>query len=75
VVACRAAPTGGKANRAVLELVADWLDVPHTAVRWERAGSARAKVLEVDGLTDRDVEQRLRHSSSRAGLRAPPLEG
>jgi uncharacterized protein YggU (UPF0235/DUF167 family) len=60
VVSCRAPPTGGRANRAVVILVADWLELPHTAVRWTKAGSSRAKVLSVDGITDVEAARRLR---------------
>jgi len=72
-VACRAAPTGGQANRAVLELVAEWLEVPRASVRWKIAGSARTKELEVDELTDREAVDRMRRSSTRAGSRNPSL--
>jgi uncharacterized protein YggU (UPF0235/DUF167 family) len=60
VVSCRAPPTGGRANRAVANLVADWLELPHTAVRWEKAGSSHAKVLSAAGITDTEAARRLR---------------
>jgi uncharacterized protein YggU (UPF0235/DUF167 family) len=59
VVSCRAAPTGGAANRAVAILVADWLGLPHSAVHWVQAGASRAKILQADDLTDLDATKRL----------------
>lgn len=69
VVACRAPPARGAANDAVAALVAGWLHVPPRSVHWERAGSSRAKVLEVDDLPEAEVERRLRAA---AGGRADP---
>lgn len=60
VVACRAPPVGGKANRAVAVLIAGWLEVPVSSVRWVRAGSSPAKALWADGVTDAEVGLRLR---------------
>ncbi|MGP8072272.1 MAG: DUF167 domain-containing protein [Thermoplasmata archaeon] len=60
VVACREPPVSGRANRAVAGLVAGWLAVPPSSVRWEQAGTSRAKLLVVEGLEDREVEARLR---------------
>jgi len=59
VVACRAPPSEGAANRAVALLVAGWLDVPAASVRWSKAGSSHAKMILVDGLSDEDVRRRL----------------
>ncbi|NNN16807.1 MAG: DUF167 domain-containing protein [Thermoplasmata archaeon] len=60
VVSCRAAPTRGEANRSVAILIAEWLGVPRSTVRWVRAGSSRAKALEVEGLTEVEAVRRLR---------------
>jgi uncharacterized protein YggU (UPF0235/DUF167 family) len=60
VVSCRAPPIGGRANRAVAILVADWLELPHAAVRWTQAGSSHAKVLSAVGITDAEAARRLR---------------
>jgi uncharacterized protein YggU (UPF0235/DUF167 family) len=68
IVRCRAPPTGGLANRAVEILVADWLELPHTAVRWVRAGVSHAKVLSVTGITDAEVVRRLRSHVSTGDL-------
>jgi len=59
VVSCREPPTGGRANRAVAILLADWLQLPHDAVRWTKAGSSHAKVLAVSGISDAEVVRRL----------------
>jgi uncharacterized protein YggU (UPF0235/DUF167 family) len=60
VVSCQAPPTGGKANRAVAVLMADWLGLPRTSVHWTKAGSSQAKVLSADGISDSEVARRLR---------------
>jgi uncharacterized protein YggU (UPF0235/DUF167 family) len=60
LVSCRAPPTGGRANRAVAILVADWLELPHAAVRWTKAGSSRGKVLSAAGITNDEAARRLR---------------
>ncbi len=74
VVSCRAAPTGGEANRAVAFLIADWLGRPHSAVHWVHAGTSRAKVLQVDDVTDRDATTLLqaRARSPSAGRSVDP---
>ncbi len=58
-VSCRAAPTEGRANRAVAELVAGWLGVPLRSARWERSGRSRSKVLEVEGIGEVEADRRL----------------
>jgi uncharacterized protein YggU (UPF0235/DUF167 family) len=63
VVSCRAPPTGGEANRAVAEMMADWLAVPRSSIAWVRAGSSRSKVLSAEGLTDAEADRRLRSGS------------
>ena len=60
VVSCRAPPTGGKANRAMATLMADWLGLPISSIGWVQAGSSRSKVLSADGITDAEAERRLR---------------
>ncbi|MGD0257894.1 MAG: DUF167 domain-containing protein [Thermoplasmata archaeon] len=71
-VSCRAPPSSGRANESVRELMADWLDVPRSSVRWVRAGASRTKTLEVDGLTDHEVSGRLHRVRDRASSRNPP---
>jgi uncharacterized protein YggU (UPF0235/DUF167 family) len=72
VVSCRAPPTGGRANRAVAILVADWLELPHTAVRWEKAGSSHIKALSAIGITDAEVARRLSSHIPTATLETHP---
>lgn len=45
-----AAPVDGAANRALLELLSDVLEVPKSALRLVLGESARNKVVEVTGL-------------------------
>lgn len=46
-----AAPEGGKANEAAVELLAKRLMVPKGAVRISRGHRARDKTFEIDGIT------------------------
>ena len=66
VVSCREPPMGGRANEAILALLADRLGVPRPSVRYVVVGRARAKQVEVDGLTDADLAERLRGLGSHA---------
>lgn len=65
VVSCRAPPTEGKANRAVAVMMADWLGLPRSSVRWTQAGSSRSKVLSADEITDAEADRRLRSRAQR----------
>jgi uncharacterized protein len=58
-VRVRARPIEGKANDALVRLVADALGVPRSAVSLAQGDRSRIKRLEVDGLGDDDVRQRL----------------
>ena len=62
VVSCREPPTGGRANEAILRLIAERLRIPRTSVRYVTAGRARAKLIEVDGLSDSEIAPRLTQS-------------
>jgi uncharacterized protein YggU (UPF0235/DUF167 family) len=55
----RAAPEGGRANAAVVRLVAEALRLPRAAVRVMAGQSSRSKRLEIDELEVADVESRL----------------
>ena len=69
-VQVRAAPVGGAANAAVIELLAQAFDVPRRAVRIVHGQGGREKLVEVDtadadacqrcleGLLDGDVDKR-----------------
>jgi uncharacterized protein len=54
-----APPERGRANDAVVALLADALGLRRDAVRLVSGGSARDKVVEVDGLTTSEAERRL----------------
>ena len=58
-LAVRAAPEGGKANRAVEALLAEALEVDARRVTVVHGGSARTKTVEIEGLVLEDVERRL----------------
>lgn len=65
-VSCRAQPTGGEANRAVAEMMAEWLGLPRSSVAWVQAGSSRSKLLSAEGITDAEADRRLRSCSGTA---------
>lgn len=54
-----AAPEGGKANEAVLELLAQTLDVPRRNLTLATGRAARDKVVILQGLTRTEAESRL----------------
>ncbi len=54
-----APPEGGRANRAVEELLAGALGLPKRAVAVEKGDSSREKLLRVNGLTMEEVKARL----------------
>lgn len=58
-LAVTAPPEGGRANRALIELVCELLDVRPRQVRLARGAAARAKKLEIDGLTADQLERRV----------------
>jgi len=49
----------GKANDAVIAALADAFDVPKRAVRILSGHTSRAKTVDVDGITDGDVQRLL----------------
>jgi len=55
----RAVPEGGRANRAVTDLLAGLLGVPRGRVSVVRGPGSRAKVVEVEGLSKVDVNRRI----------------
>lgn len=59
-----APPERGKANEAVLRLVAAALGVERRRLRLVRGATSRDKLVEVDGLAEADLKARLRQSSS-----------
>jgi len=54
-----AAPVDGAANEALIRFMAQRLGVPRSAVRIERGGTSRWKVLEVDGIEVADGKRLL----------------
>ena len=54
-----ARPEGGPANRAVAALLAQVLGVPRAQVALVRGQGARSKVLEIEGLSEAEVKQRI----------------
>jgi hypothetical protein len=55
-----AAPEGGKANDAVLALLASTLDVPRRDLALTAGRASRNKVVVLTGVTDEEVDARLR---------------
>lgn len=54
-----APPEGGRANDAVVELLADTLSVPRAAVSLVSGHGARDKIVELTGLGPTQIESRL----------------
>ena len=54
-----APPERGRANEALVALLASVLDVPHGSIRVVGGQRGRAKVVEVDSLEVGEVERRL----------------
>ncbi len=54
-----AAPERGKANDAVLELLAATLAVPRSSVTLVSGGSSRDKIVELTGIAPDEIERRL----------------
>ncbi|MEO5575273.1 MAG: DUF167 domain-containing protein [Gaiellaceae bacterium] len=54
-----AAPAQGKANDAVLELLAATLNVPRASVTLVSGGGSRNKIVELTGIEPDEIERRL----------------
>ncbi len=54
-----APPEGGRANEAVVRLVAETLSLPRDAVTLVSGHGARDKIIELAGLDQTQIEQRL----------------
>ncbi len=59
-----APPVDGRANEALLRLLARALDLPPSALRLVAGESARAKLVEVSGLDEPEVRRRLEAASA-----------
>ncbi len=71
-------PEGGRANRAVVTLLAAALGVRERAVHVVRGQGSRVKLIEVDGLDERDVRSRITaalDAGRGAGMSAPARDG
>jgi len=55
----RARAVEGAANAALIEQLAEWLDVPKSHIRLVRGQSARQKVLAIDSLDEAEATSRL----------------
>jgi uncharacterized protein (TIGR00251 family) len=60
-------PEDGKANRAVIELLAERLGVRPAAVTVVRGASSRSKTVEVAGLTPGEIRARLGTAGGEVG--------
>lgn len=58
-VALAAAPVDGAANQELIDTLAQHFGVPRRQVRILAGAKSRRKVVELDGLTAREVQQRL----------------
>jgi uncharacterized protein (TIGR00251 family) len=54
-----AAPENGKANAAVLQLIAQQLELPGSSVSLVSGGSSRDKIVELAGIDEAETERRL----------------
>ena len=54
-----APPERGRANEELCKLLAEALTVPRSSVRIVAGRSARAKIVEIDGLEPAEIERRL----------------
>ena len=57
-----AAPVGGKANDAVLRLLAERLDLPGKSLTLVSGPSSRDKIVELHGIDTAEAERRLARS-------------
>jgi uncharacterized protein (TIGR00251 family) len=57
-----AAPEGGKANDAVLRLLAERLDLPGKSLALVSGPSSRDKIVELSGIDTAEAERRLARS-------------
>jgi uncharacterized protein YggU (UPF0235/DUF167 family) len=60
-----AAPEDGKANDAVVALLAERLGLPRRAVRVAGGAASRMKWIEIDGLDEEELWRRLARDSDR----------
>ena len=58
-VRVKAPPTGGRANTAMLKLLAKRLGVPSSSLTILRGARSRRKLLAIDGISQAQVDHRL----------------
>ena len=58
-----APPEHGKANDAVVDLLAETLDLPRASVTLVSGGSSRNKIVELTGVEPEEIERRLATAS------------
>jgi hypothetical protein len=68
-LAVAAPPEGGRANRAVIELLARLLGVRRSQVAVVRGPASRAKLIEIEGMEGTEIERRIERALER-GARA-----
>lgn len=59
-LAVTAPPEDGRANRALIALVGELLHVKPGQIRLARGASSQSKVLEIEGLSQEEMERRVR---------------
>ena len=64
-----APPEAGRANDAVVRLLAETLSVPRTAVTVVSGHGARDKVVELAGLDEGEIDRRLSSAAGKEGRR------
>lgn len=62
-IAVGAPPVDGKANKALIKLLAEILGIPKSRVSIRRGEASRSKLLEIEGMSKEEVFQRLRDKS------------
>ena len=55
----RAQPEKGKANSAVIELLADLLKIPAGSINVASGKTSRAKIIEIRGISDAELQKKL----------------
>ena len=70
-----AAPERGKANEAVVELLAGTLGVPRRDVSVVSGHTAREKIVELGGLTPDEIDRRLASAVAPDGPAGPASRG
>ena len=62
-----APPSDGRANQAVVRLIADVLDLPRSAISVVRGATGRTKIIAIQGLNRAASLARLRGAAGRSG--------